>query len=162
MKTSTVIAVVAVVIVAVVAGIYFTIPGAEQGNTTPPTSSGMLAEENAIIILDQKPGTEITASLVQLAGPGYLVIHEASNGQPGATLGSSALLGVGENTNVSITLSRPMRDGEIFIAMLHAEADGNGAFDIATDPPIASRLGGPINAGFVVSADANVASPVSY
>lgn len=135
---------------------------AQNGSTAieSPTNSGMRVEENAIVVTEQKPGSIATASLVFLATPGFVVIHEDSNGAPGAVLGSSAILQLGENSDVKINLSRVTRDGEKLHAMLHADTDRNGAFS-SVDQPVQSRLGGPISGWFEVSADAQENSPIT-
>lgn len=125
-----------------------------------PTSSGMLAEENAIVVSEQKPSAGVTASLVYLAAPGFVVIHEDTNGAPGAVLGASVILQQGENQNVRVNLSRSTRDGEKLHAMLHADTDGNGTFS-SVDQPVQSRLGGPISGWFEISADAQEGGTVS-
>jgi len=122
-------------------------------------SSSMLAEKNAVIISSQLPGTSITGTAV-LEAPGYLTIHENSAGQAGAVLGSSMLLQAGENSNVKVTLSRPMKDGEVLYAMLHAD-DGDGVFG-SGDTLVESSLGGPIMGTFEVSSSANPDVQVSY
>lgn len=124
------------------------------------TSSSMLAEDNAVIVSDQRPGTSVVGTAV-LAAPGFLVIHEDTAGQPGAVLGASALLSAGESRGINIKLSRPMKDGETLHAMLHTDVDQNGTFNASTDTLVQSRLGGPIHGTFQVSSKANPDAPVS-
>src|SRR3989344_4402602 len=96
--------------------------GPEEGASMDTSNvSGMHAEENMMIVSEQKPGASIRGSLIVLAAPGYLVIHEDKDGAPGVILGASALLPAGENSNVPVTLSRASRDGETLHAMLHFE-----------------------------------------
>ncbi len=169
MNTKILIAVAAVVIVAGGA-YYFLTPktSAPSGmNMTPEemtgmnsNSSGMLAEDNAVMVSDQRPGTTVSGTAV-LAAPGYLVIHADSAGAPGAVLGSSALLRAGENAGVNITLSRATKDGETLHAMLHSDTDGNGAFNASKDMPVQSTLGGPIHGTFQVSSSASGDVPMS-
>lgn len=131
----------------------------EMANMTPPASSGMLAEENAVMVSDQRPGTTVSGMVV-LAAPGYLVIHADNSGKPGAVLGSSALLRAGENANVKVALSRASRDGEVLYAMLHTD-DGDGAFSASSDALVQSRLGGPIQGMFETSSSASADTPIS-
>ncbi len=125
------------------------------------TTVGMRAEENMVVVSEQRPGTSITGSLMYLATSGYLVIHEDNVGEPGAILGSSALLQAGESSNVPVTLSRATRDGEKLHAMLHFEKGGNATFTAAEDTPVPSRLGGPISGWFEISSDASADTPIS-
>lgn len=133
----------------------------EEASTDTSNVSGIPAEENMVVVSEQKPGASIRGSLIVLAAPGYLVIHEDNNGEPGAILGASALLPAGENSNVTVTLSRATRDGETLHAMLHFEKGGNTAFSAAEDTPVPSRLGGPISGWFEVSSEASIDIPVS-
>lgn len=119
------------------------------------------AEENMVVVSEQRPGANITGSLIVLAAPGYLVIHEDTNGEPGAILGTSALVRAGENTNVQVKLSRPARDKETLHAMLHFEKGGNTAFAATEDTPVPSSLGGPISGWFLISSEASMDLPVS-
>lgn len=135
--------------------------GNQEEMNADSNMSAMRAEDNMVVVSEQRPGTSITGSLTVLAAPGYLVIHEDDNGAPGAILGASALLQPGENSNVQVRLSRAARDGETLHAMLHFEKGGNTAFSAAEDTPVPSRLGGPISGWFQISKDAPADTPVS-
>lgn len=125
------------------------------------TSAGMRAEENMVVVSEQRPGISITGSLIVLAAPGYLVIHEDKDGAPGAILGASALLAAGENSTVQVRLSRSTRDGETLHAMLHFEKGDNVTFAASEDTPIQSRLGGSISGWFLISSEAPLDVPIS-
>lgn len=127
----------------------------------PDTSSGMRAEENMVVVNEQKPSKTITGSIVNVAAPGFLVIHEDTAGNPGTILGASALLQTGESTNIPVTLSRATKDGEKLHAMLHSDVDANGKFDAAIDSPVMSSMGGPLEGWFEINADAQENTPVS-
>jgi len=120
-------------------------------------SSAMRAEENMVVVMEQKPGNTIIASQIYLAQPGYLVIHDTE----GAILGASSLLPAGESNNVRVTLNVTTKDGEMYHAMLHNELNGNTQFNEAADVPVESRMGGPIMGMFMISADAPENTPVS-
>lgn len=158
MKTTTIIGAAAIIILAVLAYLLFanTQPSSTENTDT---SSTMLAEESAVLVMEQKPGTSVTASLIVLKSPGFLVIHEDNNGAPGAILGASALLQAGESSMVEVTLSRATRDGERLHTMLHTDADANGTFSASSDTPVQSKLGGPISGWFDISASASETLP---
>lgn len=130
--------------------------GIEEMNT----SSSLRAEENMVVVMEQRPGTTVTG-MVHLAAPGYLVVHADANGAPGAILGASRLLPAGDSSNVQVTLSRAMKEGETHHAMLHFERGENTTFSAAEDTPVPSALGGPISGWFEVSNDATVDVPIS-
>ena len=125
----------------------------------PDTSSGMRAEDNVVLVNEQKPGTKIMGAMISLVAPGFLVIHEDKDGTAGAILGASALLQAGDNTNVPVTLSRATKDGEKLHAMLHTDVDADGTFDAAVDTPVMSTMGGPLSGWFEIDANA-VEEPV--
>ncbi len=156
-----------IVIILAVAGYFLYANSAPQTksevntNIDESTSAGMRAEENMVVVSEQRPGNIVTGSLMYLAAPGYLVIHEDNNGEPGAIIGSSAQIDAGESTDVKVTLSRSSKDGEILHAMLHFEKGGNSAFSAAEDTPVPSVLGGSIHGWFEVSVDASVDVPVT-
>ncbi len=132
-----------------------------EAENREPTPKAMLAEKNAVVMNDQKPGTSLVGSTVYLENSGFLVIHEDANGAPGQILGASALLQSGENKNIRVTLTRQTKDGETLHAMLHADSDGNGKFQASIDTPVQSILGGPIHGMFKISAQAQENIPVS-
>lgn len=133
----------------------------EEEMNTDSNTSAMRAEENMVVVSEQRPGNTVTGSVIHLAAPGYLVIHEDDNGEPGAILGASALLPAGENTDVKVMLARISKDGETLHAMLHFEKGGNTTFAAAEDTPVPSTLGSPISGWFEISKDASADAPIS-
>jgi hypothetical protein len=120
----------------------------------------MRAEENMVVVTEQRPGNIVTASTVFLAAPGFVVVHEDIDGAPGAIIGSSAFLAAGESNNIKVMLSRVTQDGDKLHAMLHADTDANGSFSSA-DMPVQSRLGGPLEGWFEISSSASENIPVT-
>lgn len=152
-----------IIIIGIVIGgafLYDSRNGTEVENREP-TPKAMLAEKNAVVVNDQKPGTSIVGSIVYLENSGFLVIHEDMNGAPGRILGASALLPSGENENIRVTLAKQVKDGETLHAMLHADSDGDGKFQASTDTPVQSMIGGPIHGTFRISTQAQENIPVS-
>ena len=159
--TRTIIGILALIVIAAGAYVFLGDQGTAPEGEGDITVSGMRAEENAVVVMEQQPGTSVTASLVYLASSGFLVIHGDVNGEPGAILGVSSLLQAGESSQIVVALSRTTQDGERLHAMLHTDADAGGTFDASTDTPVQSRLGGPIEGGFEVSSEASGDVPVS-
>ncbi len=135
-------------------------PVATESTETPVTATGMRAEENMVVVMEQKPGNSVHVSTVYLAEPGYVVIHADNDGAPGAVIGSSSLLKAGENTGITVTITQTTKDGDKLHAMLHSDTDSNGTFSGA-DQPVPSRLGGPISGWFEISSSAEENMPVS-
>ncbi len=159
MKTSTILGIGAVIIIAGAAYVLSgpSTPNADTGGED--NTSMMRAEENAIVVMEQRPGSSIIASSVFLASPGFVVIHEDSSGAPGAIIGASSILQAGESRNVNVVLSRASRDEERLHVMLHKDADSSGSFAASIDTPVQSRLGGPISGWFDISSDASLELP---
>lgn len=131
--------------------------------TTSNTATSPFRAENNVIVVSEQPAEAptVTASSIFLATPGFVVVHEDASGTPGAILGVSSVLEIGESINVQIPLSRPLRDGERLYAMLHVDMDSNFVFDVTVDAPIQSALGGPIMTVFEASSDASTSTSVT-
>jgi hypothetical protein len=131
-----------VIIILIVLGYYMF-----KGNTAPvgtdvsPTSSASptdLNEVNRVVVADQYPGNVVYVSSVQLANPGWVVIHKDENGKPGKVIGST-YFDKGINPG-KITLTENTADGSIYYAMLHAD-DGDKKFDATKDAEIKDSRG---------------------
>ena len=123
-------------------------------------SSGLRVGENGLYVSDQKPGEEINANLVFMNGDGFVVIHESDNGNPGAIIGSSAILSSGDSNNVVIELSRMTTDNENLIAMLHKD-NGDKEFNPSEDSPVVSEQGNIIQMSFQISSNAEDSGAIS-
>lgn len=147
---------IAIVAAIVVIGAVYFLNGAPALSpaTSSDDTSALRAENNMVVVAEQRPGASVIASQVLLVAPGFVVIHEDNAGAPGAILGASALLAAGASSQVTVPLSRPTKDKEKLHVMLHNDTDGSGTFSAAADAPVESTLGGPITGWFDISADA--------
>lgn len=125
------------------------------GDMPDGSVSGMRVEENAVVAMEQRPGSTVRVAQVYMSAPGYVVIHEDADGAPGAILGASALLAGGETSGIVVTLSRPTIEGEKLWSMLHTEARGNTTFEVASDVPVMSRSGEALSGWFEINANAD-------
>jgi len=116
----------------------------------PATDSFLLVGDNAIYAVDQKPGLAVRINAALFAKTGFVVIHEDNNGKPGAIIGSSNFLSVGNNTNFIINLFRESINGENLFAMLHND-NGDNKFNAANDPPVKDDTGNVIMMKFSIS-----------
>ncbi len=100
------------------------------------------------------PANTVIVDFVRSAGPGFMVIHEDSAGQPGEVLG---FVGVDnqDQTNVQVILVRDARDQEVLHAMLHFDDGELGAYEFdgvsGIDDPATDKDGRVITAPFVVT-----------
>ncbi len=102
---------------------------------------------NAVYVGEQIPGRQVVVGMAALVSPGYVVIHEATpEGKPGAIIGNSSLIEEGSGRNIPVTLTRETKDGDLLLAMLHAEMGGDG-FSPSTDIPAQDGMG---NAVFMI------------
>ncbi|MCH7759019.1 hypothetical protein IID20_01545 [Patescibacteria group bacterium] len=158
-----------IVIIVVVAAAYFIFmrePAVKKDLIQEPPISGstntvepLLIGNNAIYVSDVKPSTSVKVGFAILAGGGYVVIHEDSEGKPGAIIGNSDVLPQGENRDFDVELTRESIDDETLYAMLHSD-NGDGEFNPAEDPPINSQ-GSIILMKFQVSASAEEPGAIS-
>ncbi len=131
-----------VIIVLVILGYnMFKGPSSTPTNNEEPTTTNTPSATNSanrIMVADQAPGNIVYISSVQLAAPGFVVIHKDNNGTPGDVIGSKFFeKGIFPG---QITLSSPTLDGGIYYAMIHSD-DGDKKFDIRKDLPLKDSAG---------------------
>ncbi|MDP3962424.1 MAG: hypothetical protein Q8Q03_00950 [bacterium] len=137
-----------VIIILIVLGYYMfrgdnntsDVPDTNLSATSTPAADAN--EVNRVVVADQYPGNIAYVSSVQLANPGFVVIHKDDNGKPGAVIGS-AYFEKGINPG-RINLTERTVDGGIYYAVLHADINGNKVFDPATDLPLKDSKGNEI------------------
>lgn len=126
-----------VIIVLIVIGvIVFGNKGPETpGSDTASTDTGALtAAKNSVTLSDQYPGNVIYVSTVELAAPGWVVIHKDASGQPGAVIGS-LYFDKGLSPGGKVVLTEKTTEGGTYYAMLHSD-DGDKKFDATKDLPL--------------------------
>lgn len=112
-----------------------------QTATPVPTTPAPVNAPCNLTVADQTLSGSLKELLIgkaQQARAGYVAIHESSaTGSPGAVIGSSGYLAAGSmNTNLKVSLTRDLKDGEKVWAMLHTEDNGNQTYDgAAVDKP---------------------------
>lgn len=112
-----------------------------QTATPVPTTPAPVNAPCNLTVADQNVSGSLKELLIgkaQQARAGYVAIHESSaTGSPGAVIGSSGYLAAGSvNSNLKVTLTRALKDGEKVWAMLHTEDNGNQTYDgAAVDKP---------------------------
>jgi len=140
-----------VVFVLIIAAIIITQPNGRQASPTPEseanggermqTFEAMLLTGQDAIFVDNQPAQErsVLVWFALFANPGYVVIHEDDGGVPGGAIGASMwLLDGAENFRVDV--DRPLEEGEIYYAMLHAD-DGDQVWSEAKDFPVSDGQG---------------------
>lgn len=121
------------------------------GNVTNPASSGQynvsldinhqssggestatltIGNEASLSFSDQETdGKSVVVDDVTLPEGGYVVIHEATDGGPGAVLGHSQYLEPGTYKEVDVTLDSSLSKSQDLVAMAHRETNANGEYD---------------------------------
>jgi len=121
---------------------------------TPTVIPIIITGENGLYVEDQSVGNSVSTRVAVMAAPGYVVIHNAVNGQPAAVIGVSALLPAGRSDNVVISLAESTTANSTYIAMLHAD-EGSGIYStLIEDKPVLDEDGLPIMVQFRTSASA--------
>lgn len=113
-------------------------PVTDESISTDSTKTMDSKEINRITITDQFPGNIVYISTVQLAQPGFVVIHKDNAGKPGDIIGS-AYFDKGIN-NGKITLKMPTMEGGVYYAALHLD-NGDKVFDSTKDMAIKDSAG---------------------
>jgi hypothetical protein len=108
-----------------------------DGNATS-TGSTSQGVNRIVMSAEQYPGNVVYFSSVQMAKPGWVVIHKDNNGQPGDIIGSQyfeAGINPGRVNLTSVTV-----EGGRYYAMLHSD-DGDKIFDATKDLPLKDARG---------------------
>ncbi|MCB9649693.1 MAG: hypothetical protein H6730_24305 [Deltaproteobacteria bacterium] len=74
------------------------------------------------------PTTRVVVARVVSDGPGFITIREPGQDGPGAVLGATAVAN-GAQGPVTVTLERPIRQGETLLAVLHRDNGVVGTFE---------------------------------
>lgn len=160
-RGSAAIIIIVIILAAVVAYfLYFRSPAVEPISDSGDTGAPLLVGDNAIYVSDAKPAATVMVGFAVLADGGYVVIHEDSDGKPGAIVGNSDILSQGENKDFEAALSRESIDGETLYAMIHSD-NGDGEFNPAEDLPIKDDQENVVLMKFQVSESAEEPGAVS-
>lgn len=116
-------------------------PAATGADGTTVTGTFTVSFDPAVRVVNQMPSplTVVNVAAVTSRGPGFLAIHEQRpNGQIGDVIGHVPVSNGDANTALAITLERPVVNGEVLYAALHADspADGDFTFGADDDDPI--------------------------
>jgi len=135
-----------VIIVLVLLGYYMI-----RGDGTTPSTTGIDStndstlvagkDANRVVVTDQFPGNIVYLSSVQLANPGFVVVHKDNNGTPGDIIGSQ-YFDKGINPG-RVTLSTPTSEGQTYYAILYSD-NGDKKFDAKLDLPLKDAAGNTI------------------
>lgn len=141
-----------VIIALVVLGYYMFKGGAKTDSTTPVEETteavSKTNDANRVVVSDQFPGNIVYISSVQLAQPGFVVIHKDNKGTPGDVIGYQYF---DKGTYPGkITLTSATTEGGVYYAALHSD-DGDKKFDAKKDLPIKDASGNAIMKLFRVS-----------
>lgn len=124
-------------------------PAPSDATPTTTNTTGV----NSIVMSDQYPGNVVYISSVQLAAPGWVVIHKDNKGKPGAVIGQT-YVGAGLSP-AKITVSEAIIDGGTYYAMLHSDS-GDQKFDATADMPLKDSAGNEVMRVFHGSATADI------
>ncbi len=110
---------------------------ATSTNQVVPASS-----EAALSIRAQPATTSVVVQSVSLGVPGWLVVHELTDGHVANALGA-ARRDAGTHTDAAIELLRPTESRTPYMLVLYRD-NGNKEFDLRGDIPIVDGNGDPV------------------
>lgn len=99
------------------------IPTDTNYKTAPPT-------KNTLVFSTQTAGSQVIVDNVYLEKPGFIVIHEVKNDNPGTIVGSSGWLPSGPGQDISFKST--LKSGVTYFGLLY-EDNGDKKFNSATD-----------------------------
>jgi len=136
-----------VIIILILVGIVYLLLGLK--NNTVEDQGIVVGDNNSLVVGLQNPtSVAVLIREVSLIEPGFIVIHEDLNGQPGKILAVSDLLQPDRYQNISIVMD--FEAGETYFAMLHQD-NGNGQFNQETDLPAKNMNGQTVMTNFKIN-----------
>lgn len=96
-----------------------------QATPREQTFNAMLTTgTSAVYVEDQSAGTtEVAVGFAVMENAGFVAIYDSEGGHPGKEIGRSALLPAGGGEHLTVQTTTPLRDGQIYYAIL---LDANG------------------------------------
>jgi len=113
----------------------------------------LVAEPNAVLLKDQKPGDDTIITYAKLAKPGYVAVYSAPQGGQKELIGTSDLLPAGEHRNVRVHHHHAVQSGATVTAAIVAD-DGDGVFE-DTDATVTTPADADDSATATISDDAD-------
>lgn len=111
-----------------------------------PLDPLLKADQNDYVkATDQTAGIEVKLDYVLIHKPGFVVIHEDKDGQPGGFVAAGSLLNVGEMREAFVKTKT--QAGKTYWAVLHSD-NGDRNFDAKNDLPIRDSNGATVMAKF--------------
>ncbi len=135
------------------------LPEEDVSADVPGGASTLLVGNNAIAVFSQPAGESVATTLVILEDGGYVVLHESTNGVPGAIIGSSEYLSAGAYDKLEVSFDTPQENGQEVIAMLHRD-NGDQVFNAGDDAAVVEN-GGPIFTVFQLNSEAEIPSEIA-
>jgi plastocyanin len=96
---------------------------------------------NLVVVPVQFPGENFMVDFVNLTQSGFVVVYEELEGNPGVSIGSTALYPEGMYSDFQIPLTRATISGENIYIILHEDSDGDGVFNLENDRPLLDENG---------------------
>jgi len=108
------------------------------GGDSPEPTESILADQNAVLVEDQKPADQTVVTFAKLSKPGFVALLGASSGtSTPALMGASDWLAAGEYRHLTIEHN----DGQVLphgsaVAIVTLADDGNKKFELGVDKEI--------------------------
>lgn len=151
-----IIGIIIVVVIAVIAAIWLSVRGPEDGN---PAAVGQAFDREeavqagrtaTVTVGDQFPGGIVYVSQVDLPQGGWVVVRKDEAGQPGAVIGAGYF---NADTRVgNVELIESTVEGQRYHVELWAD-NGDDRFSLVEDVQLENQSGAPITSTFNVTRD---------
>src|SRR3989344_6717643 len=154
-KPSKLLTVLAVVFLVLVGGYLFMNRGKSKvqkpQNTQNQVQQVSEKPANQVIVSDYSAGDTVTVAVALLASPGFAVVHEDAQGEPGDVIGVSEPLQAGELSDVLVALDNPVVEGDSVHVVLHGD-NGDLTFIEKDDQPLTDDEGSLVVSSYLVGA----------
>jgi hypothetical protein len=114
-------------------------------STSTSTAPETTPTQSPISVIDQGAGPSVTLSRLNIARPTWVVVYVSREGRPGSALGAR-LFSASDKTG-KIGLLRSTEPGQTYFVGLSVD-NGDRAFSLTKDKPLADADGGPLWATF--------------
>ena len=112
----------------------------QNNNSTTATSTESNTTRSSVVLEENNAGNVAEIRSATLSQSGFIVIFTTSTTTTdGSVQGVSSLLSPGTYSDVMIQLDSPVVTEETLVAVLFADSNGNGVFDMGQDPYLSNR-----------------------
>jgi len=118
-----------------------------ESKTEPVAKREKTSGQNSLLVEDQKAGSEVIVSELNLEKASWVAVHDDKEGKPGNVLGAH-WFPAGKSVKVTVELLRPTLSAKIYYALLHEDALDDKLYASSKDLPLEDASGEVISVKF--------------